>query len=79
MGCCNTNKKSLIVTTINHISRSYPVHHDTKFKVLISLTNEENIIIAHNFILEQNTNQTSHCFGFHLCIVFLVKGLDIYN
>ena len=32
MGCCNTNKKSLIVTTINPIWSSFPVHHGTKFK-----------------------------------------------
>ena len=31
MGCCNTNKNSLIVTTINPIWRSHPVHHGTKF------------------------------------------------
>ena len=30
MGCCSTNKKSLIVTTINPIWHSRPVHHGTK-------------------------------------------------
>ena len=33
MGCCNTNEKSLIVTTINPIWRSRPEHPGTK-KVL---------------------------------------------
>ena len=79
MGCCNTNKKSLIVTTINPIWHSHPVHHGTKFEVLISLKSKENIIFAQNFILIQNTKQASHCFDFHLCIFFLVKGLDTSN
>ena len=30
MDCCNTNKKCLIVTTINPIWHSHPVHHGTK-------------------------------------------------
>ena len=79
MGCFNTNKKSLIVTTINPIWHSSPVHPGTKFQVLISLKSKENIIFAHNFILKQNTNQASHCFDFYLSIVFLVKGLDTSN
>ena len=64
MGCCNTKSQCLIVTTINPIWHSCPVHHGTKFLVLISLKSKENIIFAHNFILEQNTNQASHCFDF---------------
>ena len=31
MDCCNANEKCLIVTTINHIWHSHPVHHGTKF------------------------------------------------
>ena len=31
MGCCTTNKKCLIVATINPIWCSHPVHHGTKF------------------------------------------------
>ena len=31
MGCCNTNKISLIVMTINPIWHSCPVHHGTKY------------------------------------------------
>ena len=76
MGCCNTNKKSLNVTTINPIWHSHPVHHGTKLKVLISLKSKEIIIFAHNFILKQNTNQASHCIDFQSSIFFLVKGLD---
>ena len=76
MGCCSTNKKSLIVTTINPIWHSHPVHAGTKIFTICCLKSMENIIFAHNFILKQNTNQASHCFDFHLSIVFLVKGLD---
>ena len=47
-----------------------------KHLTICSLKSKENIIFAHNFILKQNTNQASHCFDFHLCIFFLVKGLD---
>ena len=79
MGCCNTNKKSLIVTTINPIWHSHPVHHGTKFLVLINLKSKEIIIFAHNFILIQNTNQASHCFDFQSSIFFLVKRLDTSN
>ena len=76
MGCCNTNKKSLIVTTINSICHSHPVHHGTKFQVCISLKSKENIIFAYKFILEQNTNQASHCFDFQSSIFVLLIGLD---
>ena len=75
MGCCNTNKKSLIVTTINPNWRSHPVHHGTKLLVLISLKSKEDIIFAHNFILIQNTNQASHCFDLQSSIFFLLIGL----
>ena len=30
-------------------------------------------------MLKQSTNQASHCFDFHLSIVFLVKGLVTSN
>ena len=79
MGCCNTNKKNLIVTTINPIWRSHPAHSGTNKFTICSLKSKENIIFARNFILKQNTNHTSHCFEFHLCIFFLVKGLDTSN
>ena len=79
MGCCSTNKKSLIVTTINPIWHSCPVNPGTKNFTFCSLKSKENIIFAHNFILKQNTNQESHCFDFYLSIVFLVKGFDIVD
>ena len=79
MGCCSTNNKCLIVTTINPICCSHPVCHGTKFQVLISLKSKEIIIFAHNFILEQNTNHATHCLDFHLSIFFLVKGLGTSN
>ena len=79
MGCCNTKSQSLIVTTINPIWCSCPVHQGTKYLTICSLKSKENIIFAHNFIIIQNTNQASHCFDFHLCIFFLVKGLDTSN
>ena len=79
MGCCNTNKNSLIVTTINPIWRSHIVHPGTKKLTICSLKSKENIIFAHNFIFKQNTNQASHCFDFYLSIVFPVKGLDTSN
>ena len=44
MGCCNANKKSLIGTTINPIWHSHPVHHGTKFYVLIILKCKETLI-----------------------------------
>ena len=37
MGCCNTNEKSLIVTTINPIWRSHPVHPGTKNLTFVAL------------------------------------------
>ena len=79
MGCCNTNSQCLIVTTINPIWHSRPVHPGTKTFTICSLKSKENIIFAHNFILNQKTNQASHCFDFYLSIVFLVKGLDTSN
>ena len=79
MGCWNTICQCLIVTTINPIWDSRPVHPGTKQFTICSLKSKENIIFAHNFILKQNTNQASHCFDFYLSIVFLVKGLDTSN
>ena len=77
MGCCNTITKSLIVTTINPIWRSRPVHPGTKDFTIYSLKSKENIIFAHNFYFRKTqTNQASHCFDFYLCIFFLSLGLD---
>ena len=79
MVCRNTNKKSLIVPTINPMRPSSPVYSGINPFTNCSLNSKENIIFAHNFILKQNKNQASHCFDFHLFIFFFVKGLDISN
>ena len=76
MGSCSTITKCLIVTTINPIWHSHPVHPGTKTLTICSLKSKEIIIFAHNFILKQNTNQASHCFDFQPSIVFLSLGLD---
>ena len=79
MHCCNTKSQCLIVTTINPIWHSHPLHPGTKRLTICSLKSKENIIFAHHFNLEQNTNQASHWFDFHLCIFFFVKELDTSN
>ena len=76
MGCCNTNEKSLIVTTINPIWRSRPVHPGTKTFNICSLKSKENIIFAQNSILKQNTNQATCCLDFQSSIFSLSLGLD---
>ena len=48
MGCCNTNSQHLIVTTINPIWRSHPVHHGTNNLTICSYKSKGNIILAHN-------------------------------
>ena len=53
MGCYSMNEKSLIVITINPIWRSRPVHPGTKNFTICSLKSKENIIFAHNYILEK--------------------------
>ena len=77
MGCCNTITKSLIVTTINPIWRSRPVHTGTKTFNICSLKSKENIIFAHNFTLEK-PKQTKQLvvlvfdqvyFSFHLDLI----------
>ena len=75
MGCCTTNEKSLIVTTINPIWRSRPVHPGKKFTIC-TLKSKENIIFAHNFLLKQNINQATCCLDFQSSIFFLSLGLD---
>ena len=53
MGCCNTITKSLIITTINPIWRSRPVHPGTKIFTICSPKSKENIIFAHNYFKKQ--------------------------
>ena len=76
MGCCNTITKSLIVTTINPIWRSRPVHPGTKLFTICSLKSKENIIFAHKYFKKQNTNQATCCLDFQSSIFFLSLGLD---
>ena len=53
MGCCNKNSQHLIVTAINPIWRSRPVHHCTKNLTICRLKSMENVIFAHKFNIEQ--------------------------
>ena len=76
MGCCNTITKSLIVTTINPIWRSRPVHPGTKIFNICSLKSKENIIFAHNYFRKTQTNQATCCLDFQSSIFFLLLGLD---
>ena len=76
MGCCNTITKSLIVTTINPIWRSHPVHPGAEFFNICSLKSKENIIFAHNYFRKTQTNQATCCLDFQSSIFFLLLGLD---
>ena len=58
MGCCSTNEKSLIVTTINPIWRSRPVHPGTERFTICSLKARKTSSL-HTIILEKQT-QTKH-------------------
>ena len=60
MGCCNTITQCWIVTTINPIWCSRPVHPGAKTFTICSLKSKENIIFAHKYFKKQNTNQDSH-------------------
>ena len=53
MGCCNTITKSLIVTTINPICRSRPVHPGTKFFTFVALRARKTSSL-HTIILEKH-------------------------
>ena len=76
MGCCNTITKSLIVTTINPICHSRPVHPGTQIFTISSLKSKENIIFAHNYFKKQNTDQATCCLDFQSSIFSLLLGLD---
>ena len=52
MGCCRTNEKSLIVTTINPIWRSRPVHPGTKKLTFVALKARKTSSL-HTIILEK--------------------------
>ena len=47
MGCCNTITKCLIVTTINPIWHSHPVHPGTKKFTICSLKSKETYHFKH--------------------------------
>ena len=76
MGCCNTIIQCLIVTTINPICRSRPVHPGTKSFNICSLKSKEDIIFAHNYFRKTQTNQATCCLDFQSSIFFLLLGLD---
>ena len=76
MGCCNTITQCLIVTTINPIWRSRPVHPGTKFFNFCSLKSKENSIFAHNYFRKTQTNQAPCCLDFQSSIFFLLLGVD---
>ena len=59
MGCCSTNEKSLIVTTINPIWRSYPVHPGTKILTFVALKAKKTSSLHTIFILK-NPNKPSN-------------------
>ena len=58
MGGCSTTEKSLIVTTINPIWCSRPVHPGTKKLQFVALKARKTSSL-HTFILEKQT-QTKH-------------------
>ena len=69
MGCCNTITKSLIVTTINPIGRSRPVHPGTKILQFVALKSRKTSSL-HSIILRTKT-QTKHPIGLILfCVYF---------
>ena len=64
MGCCSTNEKSLIVTTINPIWRSHPVNPGTKNLQFVALKAWKTSSLHTILFRKTNTNQASHCFDF---------------
>ena len=76
MGFCNTISQCLIVTTINPIWRSRPVHPGTKLFNICSLKSKENIIFAHKYFRKTQTNQATCCLDIQSSIFFLLLGLD---
>ena len=54
IGCCSTNEKSLIVTTINPIWHSRPLHPGTKKLQYIALKARKTSSLHTIFILEKS-------------------------
>ena len=77
MGCCNTITQCLIVTTINPICRSRPVHPGTKILTFVALRARKTSSL-HTIILRKQTqtNQATCCLDFQSSIFFLLLGLD---
>ena len=65
MGCCNTKEKGLIVTTINPIWHSHPVHPGIIFLQFVALKARKTSSL-HTIILETQT-QTKHL----LALIFI--------
>ena len=59
MGCCSTNEKSLIVTTINPIWRSRPVHPGTKKLTFVTLKARKTSSLRTIFFKTTQTNQAT--------------------
>ena len=81
MDCCNANEKCLIVTAINPIWCSHPVHQGTFFNVLIdkfcSCKCREIIIFAHIYSKKtKHKYEATCCLQIQLSIFFLSLGLD---
>ena len=75
MGCCNTTTQCLIVTTINPICRSRPVHPGTIFLTFVALRARKTSSL-HTIILEKH-KQTKQL----VVLIFnqdfsLLSGLD---
>ena len=75
MGCCNTNEKSLIVTTINPIWRRCPVHPGTKQLQFVALKARETSSLHTIFILEK-PKQTKQLVVLIVNQVYLYFHLD---
>ena len=76
MGCCNTNEKSLIVTTINPIWRSRPVHPSTKNLTFVALKQGKHHLCTNFYFRKTQTNQATCCLDFQSSVFFFSLGLD---
>ena len=76
MGCCSMNEKSLIVTTINPIWRSHPVHPGTKKLTFVALKARKTSSLHTILFKKTQTNQATCCLDFQSSIFSLSLGLD---
>ena len=77
MGCCSTNEKSLIVTTINPIWHSRPVPPGTKDLTFGALKARKTYLCTQFYFRKAQTNKATCCLDFQSSIFFLSIGLDI--